>query len=197
MPFSCWQRIVITALIVTICAIVPLALRRSSNQLPASTIMILQQADRFELLSLDPRLPDLADEYASHGYRVLASVPISDPHRRQMLVSALLKGMRENAGTIAACFNPRHGIHALYKGKQADLVICFQCLQLQLFGDSSGEFLISDSPQGVFQASLKAGALASDLPPKQNERCGDLRPFGRFSGLDKRYRGLSPADTKF
>ena len=110
MPFSCWQRIVITALIVTICAIVPLALRRSSNQLPASTIMILQQADRFELLSLDPRLPDLADEYAFHGYRVLASVPISDPHRRQMLVSALLKGMRENAGTIAACFNPRHGI---------------------------------------------------------------------------------------
>ena len=138
------------------CGVVALALWRSRNQLPAAAITILTRADHFELLSLDPRLGDRTDENTFHGYRVLARVPISDANGRQKLVSALREGMRESSGTIAACFNPRHGIHALYKGKQADLVICFECLQVQLFGDSCGEFPISDSPQGVFQATLKA-----------------------------------------
>ena len=141
--------------ITAICAVVPLALWPSRNQLPASAVTILQQADHFELLSLYPRLQNLSDENTFHGYRVLASVLISDANSRQKLVSALRQGMRESSGTIAACFNPRHGIHAVYKGKQADLVICFECLQVQLFGNSSGEFLISDSPQGVFEATLK------------------------------------------
>jgi hypothetical protein len=108
------------------------------------------------LLSLDPRLQIPPENGSFHGYRVLNRVTISETNTRQKLVSALLQGMRENSGTLAACFNPRHGINAIHKGHQADLVICFECLQVQLFGDAQGEFLVSRSPQAFFDVTLKA-----------------------------------------
>lgn len=154
-----WRWQVVMAFIVLICAILPLALRFSSNHLPSTAIEILQHADHFELLSLDPRLQSSPENDSFHGYRVLRRVTISDATARKKLISALRQGMRENSG-IAACFNPRHGIHAENNGRQADLVICFECLQVQLFGDAQGEFLVSGSPQSIFDGTLKASSNA-------------------------------------
>jgi hypothetical protein len=131
------------------------------NHLPAAAMKTLKQADRFELLSLDPHFQRALEKDGFHGYRILDRVVISDPKTRDRLISALRQGMLENFGTIAACFNPRHGIHAVRQGKQVDLVICYECLQVKLFGDDQGEFLVSSSPQAFFNETLKTRGLAS------------------------------------
>jgi hypothetical protein len=72
-----------------------------SNKLPSAAMEILQHADHFELLSLDPRLHSPAEKDSFHGYRVLSRVAISDANTRERLISALRQGMRENSGAIA------------------------------------------------------------------------------------------------
>ena len=140
----------------------PDLLRPSSNQFPAAAVTVLEQADQLELLSLHPRFETHPTGKTFHGYRILSRTRIKDAKTRQKLIASLLQGMRENQGTIAACFNPRHGIHATHKGKRADLVICFECLQVQLFGDTTGEFLISRSPQPVFDGVLQSGGSGGE-----------------------------------
>ena len=152
---SHWQCLTVSAVLIAIGAASPQTLQPPTNRLPSSTISVLQHADQFELLSLDPKY-GYSENGSFHGYRVLGRVVISDANTHQKLVSALLQGMRENSGEAAHCFNPRHGIYAIRKGNQADLVICFECLQVQLFGAAQGGYLVSRSPQAVFDAVLKA-----------------------------------------
>src|ERR1700757_1521170 len=92
-PSSSWGRLVIPALIAAICAILPLVLQSSGNKLPSTAVAILQRADSFELLSLDPRLQIPPENRSFHGYRVLNRVTISEANTRQKLVSTLLQGM--------------------------------------------------------------------------------------------------------
>jgi hypothetical protein len=125
------------------------------NQLPETTVGILEQADQFELLGLNPS--PLRGGSGFHGHAILEKTEIKDRETRKKLISALMASMRENHGEVAMCFNPRHGIRATGKGGHADLVICFECLQAKLYGDSKGEFLITASPQKLFDEVLKAG----------------------------------------
>ena len=153
-----WRWFIVLGFITAICVALPQDWW-NKNHLPAAAMTTLQQADQFELISLDPRFHNPPEKDSFHGYRILSRVIISDKNTRQKLISALRQGMRESSA-MAACFNPRHGIHAVRKGKQADLVICFECLHVELFGDAQsellGEFLVSRSPQAFFDETLKA-----------------------------------------
>jgi hypothetical protein len=94
------------------------------NKIPERAKMELEQADKFELLSLRPvvRGGDF------HGYQVLGKTEILDAETRKSLVSALENGAAENHGDAMLCFNPRHGIHVARHDKEMDFVICFECL---------------------------------------------------------------------
>ena len=63
---------------------------------------------------------------------------------------------------VAGCFNPRHGIRLIGGGETTDLVICFECLQVQVFVDGRrpGGFLTSASPQPAFDQVLLAAGIA-------------------------------------
>jgi hypothetical protein len=134
----------------------------SNEKLPDSTVAVLEQADQFELLALDP-VPTKSD-HSFHGYAVLGAAKISQIDTRRRLISALRRSMRENHGTLAACFNPRHGIRATRNGKQADLVICFQCLSFRLYEDSESTFLITDTPKTLFDEVLKNSGVSPVRP---------------------------------
>jgi hypothetical protein len=125
------------------------------NELPDQAWEILDKAEYFELLSLNPRWERQPPKANFYGYRVLGKAEVTDAGIRKQLLSELKRGVLENQGAIAACFNPRHGIHATYKGKQADLVICFECLQIQLNGVATGEFLVTDKPKALFDKTLQ------------------------------------------
>jgi hypothetical protein len=126
------------------------------NHIPNGARETLEHADQFELLSLSPAHSREPPKIDFHGFKVLGQIYIKDAAIRQKLVLALERGVRENDGVIAACFNPRHGIHVVHQGKTADFVICFECRQVHAYGDDGGEFLISDSPQPVFDGVLRA-----------------------------------------
>jgi hypothetical protein len=132
--------------------------------IPAPAKTILEQADEFELLSLDPRPLRKPPKGAFHGYNILGSTQVQDASTRRKLVTALEKGIAENGGTMMACFNPRHGIHVTRGKDYADFVICFECAQIQISGAVSGEVLTTRTPQLIFNQVLMDAKIP--LEPK-------------------------------
>jgi hypothetical protein len=123
------------------------------NDMPAAARAALEQADTFELLSLNPRLAE--DEF--HNRRVLGRTAVTNPSTRARLAEALRNGARESDGSVMACFNPRHGIRATRAGRVTDLVICFECRQVHVYRDGkrAGSFLTTASPQAAFDRVLR------------------------------------------
>lgn len=135
--------------------------------LPADVKRVLETGDRFVLLTLDPKEPDTfaegsplpTDEDTFHGYHILGQTQIKK--ERTELLLALYKGIAESDGTAAACFIPRHGISATAEGETVDLVICFQCLSLQIHSKNAHgkSVLLTSSPQPTFQRVAQKGGL--------------------------------------
>jgi hypothetical protein len=136
------------------------------DKVPEHLLTLLEKADQFELLSLNPQRSKekAADDF--HGYKVLGKTTVKDAEVRKKLVAALKKGVEDNDGAAAGCFNPRHGIRATRDGKTAEFVICFECLFVQVFvGDKLEKGLrTTNSPKDTFDGVLKEAKVP--LPEK-------------------------------
>lgn len=131
------------------------------NKIPTAASTILEQADHFELLSLNPHHHQRPAQGDFHGYRIQGTAVIADPETRKKLISAFRQGVAENQGMIAACFNPRHGIRVTRNGKQVDFVICFECAQVQSYVAVEAQFLISSSPKSLFDSVLLRAGIST------------------------------------
>jgi len=140
-----------------------------SNPIPARIERLFDQAETFELYSLDPDVDpgargDKAETF--HGWKILGKTGIKEPAVRKKLVDALRLAAEDNAGAVAACFIPRHGLR-LTAGKEiVDLVICFQCLRIQVYvnGSMSKGFLTTGDPQKEFDAALDTAGVKLPKP---------------------------------
>jgi hypothetical protein len=144
----------------------------SRSKIPDDVNAALEKAESFELFSLDPdEIPaDSADSSESGPssakkdeqrfqiWPALGSTTITDKAQREKLIAALQKGVAENDGMAAACFNPRHGIRVKHAGKVYDVVICFECMSASTYVDNVRRkgFLVTRTPQPEFDAVLKA-----------------------------------------
>jgi hypothetical protein len=145
--------------------------KSSGNVLPSAAQKALQGADRFELLSLNPdELADKTDTDAFHGWNVLGTTEVKDPDTRANLISRFKAGVAENDGTVANCFNPRHGIKVTHDGETHEFVICFECFSVEwhVDGQETKGFLITRSPQPTFDEILKESGvlLAGEAKPE-------------------------------
>jgi hypothetical protein len=133
----------------------------SSKTIPPDVRKALETGSQFEIFSLDPNSRGEKSESAFHGRRVLGKTAVEDAATRKKLVSALQQGVREHDGSVANCFNPRHGIRVVHEGATVDLVICFECYQVQSYagGQSGSHFLVSRSPQTAFDQTLRDAAV--------------------------------------
>jgi hypothetical protein len=139
--------------------------RAAGNDLPKDVRAVLDKADRFELLSLDPTRQKEKPKDDFHGWKVLGKTEVKDAAARKNVVAALYKGIADSDGSVAACFNPRHGIRATHDGKTVELVICYECLSMQAFlGETRSSALTTRSPQKTFDEVLRAAKVP--LPPK-------------------------------
>ncbi len=115
----------------------------------------LREAEVFELLTLKPVYTHHADATEPgiwHDCEVLGRVAVTDPKLRTELIESLNRSVRER-GTMFACFNPRHAIHAVWKGKSVDVVICFECEQFDLYdGDQHWHGTLSKYAKEKFEA---------------------------------------------
>jgi hypothetical protein len=144
------------------------------NRIPEVVEHLFDKAETFELYSLDPdqRSKDgkpVAPKDGFHGWRVLGKTTVKEPAERKRLADALRLGAEDNYGVAAACFIPRHGIRLKGDDKTVDLVICFQCLQVEVYVDGKREkgFLTSGDPQPTFDAVLKAAGIQLAKPAKK------------------------------
>ena len=155
-------------IIVAFTALISAGCAGGGTDVPAPAMTALQNAEKYELLSLDPNRSTTVPPDNFHGWKVLGRVSVEDAATRKKLNDALRDGARGNDGMAAACFNPRHGIRATPAagGQPTDLVICFECLSANVYqgGQKTGSFLTTESPQPTFDRVLRAAnvPLAAD-----------------------------------
>src|SRR5262249_35926403 len=94
----------------------------TDNKIPDDILAVLDQAEQIELYSLKPE---------DFTWKELGKTVIKDAQLVKKVVAELKNGVEDSLGSGALCFNPRHRLKATHKGKKIDLVICFECLQVQ------------------------------------------------------------------
>lgn len=140
------------------------------NTIPAEADAVLESWPTFELLSLDPSVPEADGEDRFHQWKVLGSTQINDAQTRTKVIAALRKGVpKYDDGSRAACFWPRHGIRVKDGEMQFDFVICFECAYAVVYAGNNekdiGGFQIAGSPQPAFDKALKSKGVKL---PKQS-----------------------------
>lgn len=145
------------------------------NRIPEAVEKLLGRAEGFEVYSLDPerktdqdgKVVEVRDGF--HGWRVLGKTEVKGEAERKRLADALRVGAEDNFGMAAGCFIPRHGLRLTGGGKAVDLVICFQCLAVQVYvGGQPGEgFLTTGEPRAAFDAVLKAAGVELPKPARE------------------------------
>lgn len=128
--------------------------------LPGDARDVLEGADRIALLALHPYPGEGAEEAKGepfHGYTVLGRADVPEAEHRK-LVQALYRGLNANNDMVASCFNPRHGLRIEAGERTIDLVICFECLQIEAHGadpTKQTDGLTSRDPEPTLDALLK------------------------------------------
>jgi hypothetical protein len=136
------------------------------NALSPEVQKILSSGQKFYLLSLDPD-GDLRDEDPGkfHGYRILRKIEIREPEQRTQLLKALSDGIADSNGLAAGCFDPRNGISATLDGQTADLLICFECLQIWPYSNNArqAQILTSRLPRSIFNRLVQQASNEARL----------------------------------
>lgn len=132
--------------------------RRLRAALPIEDQQVLDKGQKFILYSLHPRPmevdpQELKTKPVFHGYMVLGQTQVTAANTRKRLLDALYDVV--GAGVPNMCFNPRHGIRAIRGNKTVDLVICFECKQVEIY-DEGGKraTTVAGSPLPVFDKVL-------------------------------------------
>ena len=131
------------AVLALLCAVSSLHWSCSSardNRLPEGAEAVLRGAGTIEIFALDPIHVSERESSAPslHGYPILGSATITDHGQRAALVELVLDGIVKSEGEQAFCFDPRHGLRAVHEGRTLELVICYECLSMNAYGDSTG-----------------------------------------------------------
>ena len=141
----------------------------NENKIPDELRAILEKTEQFELLSLSPATQKDEIKDSFHGWKILGKTTVKDAETRKKVVAAFKKGVEDNKGGPAFCFNPRHGIRISHDGKTTDLVVCFECSQVQVFvgNELIWSFWPENSPANTFDEVLKAAKVPLAEMPKK------------------------------
>ena len=142
---------------------------RDIASLPPQMTKVLNEADRFILLSLFPNQPrdstpppSMPWNESFHDYPILGKTELRDKPQRSALLRDLYKSVSDSDGSLAMCFIPRHGIHATLGDENVDLVICFECEQVYAYTASRTDvFAITQSARPTFDRLVKDAGLRS------------------------------------
>lgn len=88
-----------------------------------------------------------------HGYLILGQTVVTNRRTRVNVLRALYDGIGA-AYHGAACFNPRHGIQATSGQRSLDLVICFECGNIEEYGGRGQGCHTTGSPQAILDRIL-------------------------------------------
>ena len=132
---------------------------RKMNRLPAELLQGLYDAEKFTLLSLNPvEVDPVSNTNATYFYKhqILGKSTVTDAKLKNDLIASLQSGISNSRGIGYMCFNPRHGIRAERGTNRIDVVICFECAEVQVvFGPTNQSFLTTKVPSKIFNHALE------------------------------------------
>ena len=139
----------------------------TGDPLPAEVIAVIEKARTFEIISIDPvREPGINGPY--HGFRILGRTEVKSKRLRNSLIASLTKGMKDAGEASYLCFEPRHAIRAVTPERSVDVLICFECLQVEAhLGTTRYRLRTTRSPEPAFDKVLKDAGVP--LAPKGDD----------------------------
>lgn len=112
---------------------------------PVGVLAHLVDADAMTVHALHPYEHEYMDggEFADQAETVerfceqpiLGTATVDDAATRDLLLRLVERGIAASDGSVAACFDPRHGISVEKDGVTTDFLICFECLSMDVFVD--------------------------------------------------------------
>ena len=122
--------------LIAVVAMMPSARCRATQALSKEVEAALDSASSVTLYSLEPWTdPDLKVT-RFHGYRVLGKTRL-DSEAKMQAIAAIQTAISSfvDPGYVAACFDPRHALHITNAGHSYDILVCYQCMDVQVFRD--------------------------------------------------------------
>jgi hypothetical protein len=141
----------------------PLALVACTTGLPPAAEDGLEHADVFEVLALDPVPSEEVPANAFHGHTVLGRATVTDAALRTRIVRTIERGAGH--GTRSKCFNPRHGVHTMHGSKMVDLMICYECGEIDVYDGTESQLSTSDVGAEVETLFKEAGVHVTRSKP--------------------------------
>lgn len=150
-----------------------LAVSGCQQTFPDRAAGLLRNADTLLVFSLEP-VAGPSDPKGFHGWPVLGQVAV-DKEDREAFVEAVIDGAASNDSERALCFDPRHGIRAVSKTGTVDLVICFECSQVEVFysGGSNEYFIPNNSLHETLSKRLSKAGIP--VAPTMSKRLKQVR----------------------
>ncbi len=129
-----WKLVAVFVVIVGAYLFFSLTEQRST--LPPDARRALQTATSATLYSLEPE--DRGNKTAPqfHDFPVLGRTTL-DPKQTAEATRAFRKALADSRGWIASCFEPRHALRINERGHVYDYVLCYQCMQLDVYRDDT------------------------------------------------------------
>jgi len=111
-------------------------------RLPADVFRALDRPTEISLYSTNPD-PEAFHWWFSHwfhDYRIIGRVSVVDPVERRQVAAVVRHAAQTYLGETKCMFSPRHGVRLSSGPKTYDFLICFECLQMQVY---SGDQVIA------------------------------------------------------
>jgi TPR repeat protein len=165
MSGTCVRRVVSVAIFAMIagCGVAP-----APPKLPEEVLKALDSPSSITLYSIQPRGgPDLP-EWDFHGHHQNGHLELK-PNQAKQAIAALNDAISKGAAGIeSACLiNPRHALRVISSGNTYDILICYECGQLELYKNDqplpfSGS--IGSKPDALNRLLQQSGIPLADDP---------------------------------
>ena len=136
-----------------------------SGAQPDGVLKAFADAQQVTLVALHPYPHELEGDASLerlNGYGVLGRSELRDAATANQVLALVEQGIEASQGMVAACFNPRHGLTVTTSDAVWDIVICYECLSMQLYrdGERDGGHLTAESVEPQVTAIFEAAGLS-------------------------------------
>jgi hypothetical protein len=137
------------------------------NKLPQSVEQVLAKPEKVTLYSLEPDAPRDVEPHF-YGYKLLGQTDL-DPARAAQAISVFRAAVSGWDHKVAICFNPRHALRVTAEGKSFVLLLCYECHQMQVFGNEKTAAALgaAGSPKALNDLLIAANIPVATMPGSQ------------------------------
>ena len=132
----------------------------SDYEFPAEVALALKAPSKATLYSLEPWEEAAPGESTLHGFKIIGQLNL-DRDLEKTVAAQFKAAITTWDGTGAGCFDPRHALTVTSEGKTYDILLCYECGEIEIF---SGKPMIADMRARGTGETLNAILSAHKVP---------------------------------